>query len=444
MAALTFIINTLALVVVWSSLLYFLVVFLAGFRDLRRRRLPLSVQAATRYELPHAGSPGTFECYVLIPCLNESAVIGATVAMLTGDAHTTVIVVDDGSDDDTAAAAASAGDRQTIVLRRELPDARQGKGAALNHGFTFVERCVRERGQDPDRVLVVVMDADGRLSDAAFSHVLPLFEDPEVGGVQLAVRIRNRDTNFLTRFQDFQFWSMAAIAQFGRNMTGTVSLGGNGQFTRFSALAALGATPWSASLTEDLDLAVTLATRGWVLQTTPNASVDQQGVTGLRRLFVQRRRWYQGHMMSGERIREVWTAPALRNTRAVEMVAYLLVPWLIDLPWSLLWHWNLVLMIINAGALFSELSDAWSIVAVVILWYLITFAPTLLTALVYIRRDPRQSILNALLLAHSFLVMNYLFFACAWAALFRIVRGHRGWDKTARTHEAASRPATMT
>ncbi|MGW1198558.1 hypothetical protein ACWD4B_22365 [Streptomyces sp. NPDC002536] len=50
--------------------------------------------------------------------------------------------------------------------------------------------------------------------------------------MQLGVRIRNRRGNFLTWFQDYQFWVMAAVTQFGRNLTSTVSLGGNGQFTR--------------------------------------------------------------------------------------------------------------------------------------------------------------------------------------------------------------------
>jgi hypothetical protein len=41
-------------------------------------------------------------------------------------------------------------------------------------------------------------------------------------------------------------------------------------------------------------------------------------------------------------------------------------------------------------------------------------------------------------LGHSFLIMNYLFFACAWAAFFRILRGRHGWDKTKRVAEATA------
>ena len=48
------------------------------------------------------------------------------------------------------------------------------------------------------------------------------------------------------------------MTQYGRIRTGTVSLGGNGQFTRLSALLEIGEQPWNASLTEDLDLTISL------------------------------------------------------------------------------------------------------------------------------------------------------------------------------------------
>ena len=97
-----------------------------------------------------------------------------------------------------------------------------------------------------------------------------LFGDPKVGGAQLGVRIRNRRANQLTAIQDCEFWGIAALGQLGRMRTRTVSLGGNGQFTRLTALQSIGDEPWSPALTEDLDLAVTLAIGGWHLTSTPD------------------------------------------------------------------------------------------------------------------------------------------------------------------------------
>jgi 1,2-diacylglycerol 3-beta-glucosyltransferase len=430
-------INTVAAVIIALSLLYFMIMLLSGIIELRRSGFGLSIQGDAVYERPFEGDSGTFDTYVLIPCLNEQAVIGSTVAALCGGRRNTIVVVDDGSDDRTAETARAAGDQSALVLRRSLPFARQGKGAALNEGVKRVRELVSARGQNPERVIVVVMDADGRLSDGAFAHVLALFENPRVGGAQLAVRIRNRNSNFLTRFQDFQFWSMSALTQIGRKRSGTVSLGGNGQFTRLSALDQLGEEPWSTSLTEDLDLAVSLLLKGWELDTTPEASVDQQAITSLKRLFVQRRRWYQGHMAGGRRIGEIWSTPSLSNAKALEMSAYLAVPWLFDLPWSLLWHWNLVWFILRADSVFSFVTSWQTALIGIAAWYLFTFGPSLVVVVVYLRRDRQHTIVNAILLGHSFIVMNYLSFTCAWGALLRIVNNRHGWDKTERIAEQA-------
>ncbi|MGN7798079.1 glycosyltransferase [Leifsonia sp. 22587] len=432
------IINSIAGVVVSLSLAYFLVSMLAGLHENRKLGAKLGAQGDTTYLDPFIDDPETFDVYVMIPCLNEEAVIGPTVAALRGGRRVTTIVIDDASDDATSEIARREGGDSTIVLRRKLPHARQGKGEALNDAYRLVRELVEERGQDPARVIVLVMDADGRLSDGAFSHVLPLFEDETVGGVQLAVRIRNRGRNFLTRFQDFQFWSMSAVTQFGRRKTGTVSLGGNGQFTRMSALEGLDALPWSSSLTEDLDLAISLSNNGWELTTTPYASVDQQAVESLKRLIVQRRRWYQGHMMAAKRLPGIWSNPKLSAPKVLELSGYLIVPWLFDLPWSLLSHWTLFMFISRMDSSFAFVSGPLSLILGVLAWYLLTFAPALFTSVVYLRRDSEVGFWRAYLMGHSFVVMNYLSYICAWGALIRIFQKKTGWDKTVRTVEVAA------
>lgn len=432
--------NVAAMTLICLSMGYFLVAMAAGLFVLREEKTTLAEQGATDYALPFEDAPETFHLFFIIPCLNEEAVIAATVSALQGGKRSTILVIDDGSDDATATIAADAGDG-VVVIRRELPNARQGKGEALNHAFAELNRLVSESGLDPANVLVCVMDADGRLSRGAIKHVTALFEDPTVGGAQLAVRIRNRNHNFLTQFQDYQFWSMSAITQFGRRKTGTVSLGGNGQFTRLTALRELGQRPWSASLTEDLDLAVSLLVNGWRLSTTPFASVDQQGVEGLKRLIIQRRRWYQGHMTSGKRLKDVWSAPTLSHLGALEVSAYLAVPWLFDLPWSILWHWTLFTFIVRAQSVFAFANSSLVATAAgVLVWYGVTFAPAIFTTIVYFRRDKSVGVGRALVMGHSFLVMNYLSFICAWGALIRMIQGQTGWDKTSRSSE----PATST
>ncbi|MBT2416348.1 glycosyltransferase family 2 protein [Streptomyces sp. ISL-22] len=414
-----------------------------GIVELRRQKTSLPVQGDAEYGDPHLDRRDSRHVYTLVPCLNEASVIGATVLGLAGP-RTTVVVIDDGSDDGTGEAAAQPGAKgEVVVLRRDPPNARQGKGEALNHGIEFVRRAVSTRGQDPHQVIVCVMDADGRLSDRALAHVMPLFDDPATGGVQLGVRIRNRHANFLTWFQDYQFWSMAAVTQLGRNATATVSLGGNGQFTRLAALDSIGIRPWSPSLTEDLDLAISLSIRGWCMRTPAHASVDQQAIKQLSRLIRQRTRWYQGHMSALVRSGEIWRSHQLAHLSALEMIAYLLVPWALDLPWSLLFQYCLIWFLLRPGYVILRHNPfpvlrgtplAWPVA--IVLWYLLTFAPALVTSWIYLRRDRRVGRARALLMGHSFVVMNYLSFLCAWKALFRMARGHTSWVKTTRESES--------
>lgn len=381
--------------------------------------------------------------FALIPCLDEEAVIGPTVAALA-DAHPSVriLVIDDASQDETAAVAEAAAPGRVEVLRRVLPEARQGKGPALNHAYAEVLRAVDREGLDPDQVVVLVMDADGRLSPGAVALACAPFADPRVGGVQLGVRIRNRRANLLATIQDCEFWGIAALGQLGRVRTSTVSLGGNGQFTRLSALRSVGAAPWSDALTEDLDLAVTLAVGGWHLSSVSGCWVSQQGLTRLRPLVRQRTRWFQGHMTTAlGRLPDVWRSPHLSNAATLEMTSYLLIPFVIVLPWSVLSQYGLVTTLRHVGlGGFAPASGLpgprW--VFPLLAWYLLSFAPTIACGITYARRERDISLLRAVAFCHLLVLWNYVLFVSCWAALARMVRGDTGWAKTARVDEGVA------
>ncbi|KAA2262749.1 glycosyltransferase [Solihabitans fulvus] len=374
--------------------------------------------------------------YFLVPGLNEGVVIEQTVTALLRTPNSTIVMIDDGSDDGTGDIAEQAGGDRAIVVRRVLPNARQGKGKALNQGFEEVLADVARRGLDPDTVFVCVMDADGRLSEDAWSYVLPLFDDPKVGGVQLAVKIRNSD-KLITRIQDFEFWGLSAISQYGRRRSRTVSLGGNGQFSRLRALVDLGRDPWSESLTEDLDLAITLLIEGWQLDSTTKAWVDQQGVTDYRRLVKQRTRWFQGHMTAGRRLGEIWRNRKLSNLAVLEMTLYLSIPWVIVLPWSLLFHIGLFVSVSQLAADPSTIfgTTLFSRVLIGLLLYVASFLPCLISGYLYYRRERNYGFWRSFLLGHVLIVWNYVSFVSCWQALGRMLEGKTGWDKTARTAE---------
>ena len=420
----------LALLLLAWGFAQFVLQYRWGFAELEdalaRRRLPKRL----------------YRVAVLIPCLNEEAVIGATVRSileLTPDA--VVVVIDDASDDATAQLAAAAG---AAVVRRQLPDARQGKGAALNYGYaTLLAPDGPLAGvAGPEHTIVCVLDADGRLSPDAVPAVFARFDNPRVGGVQLPVRIRNR-TGFLTRMQDLEFWGMSAIAQMARIRTRSVSLGGNGQFTRLSALQSLGPEPWSDALTEDLDLGLELTLRGWELDMAADVWVSQQGVETTRALLRQRTRWYQGHMICARKAVRLWRSPLVSRRTALETTLYLMTPSFVMLPWSITFTagigyfvWNLVehrMLPFDGVGVHSAFYG--------VFWYLLTFLPPVVLGLLYARRSEDERVVTAILRGHVQVFYAYVNMVAGWRALGRIALGRTSWAKTRKVVEADAFPS---
>jgi len=393
------------------------------------------LEAARRRETE---SCGHYRVAVLIPCLNEEAVIGETVAALRDelDRGAEVIVIDDGSDDRTGELATAAGAR---VIRRELPAAREGKGAALNAGYRALLNGSFGASTAPDHTILCVMDADGRLSPNAVPAVLSRFENPRVGGVQLPVRIRNR-RRFLGRMQDLEFWGISAIAQMSRIRTRSVSLGGNGQFTRLSALRSVGRDPWSDSLTEDLDLGVELTLRGWELDCAAAAWVSQQGVETVRALLRQRTRWYQGHMTCARKAMRLWRSPEVAPRTALETTLYLLTPTFVMLPWSIAFTLGLAhfaySLVVHGVLPFDAVGVNPAFYGG--FWYVLTFLPPVVLSVLYAWRSEEERVLPAIVKGHVQVFYAYFNMAAVWRALVRMALRRTSWVKTRRVVEAAA------
>ncbi|MGW8552601.1 glycosyltransferase family 2 protein [Streptomyces tubercidicus] len=425
-------------VVIAFGLLYITVITLLGIRETRRAGVPVAKQEGLIAAEPDADAElHDFSYYFLIPGLNEEEVIGGTIASLLKDQRgATVVMIDDGSDDRTADIVRSyAHTGRVELVSRTLPNARLGKGKALNQGIEVVRADVARRGIDTSKVIVAVMDADGRMTANATSVVAREFAaDPSVGGLQLVVRIRNRDSLSLS-FQDMEFWAMAGLGQLGRMAAGSVSMGGNGQFARLSALDEVGAEPWSDSLTEDLDLGISLAVLGWRTTSTPWAYVTQQGVSDLRRLVRQRTRWYQGHMTSMRRLPELARSRYLPTGRFLELAAYLAVPWVVSLPWSVLQQYLLFELITGHGLPSVGDTSPMGRVLLAVLWYVVSFTPHVFWGFVYSRRACTVPLWKALAMAHLMIPWSYVAHLSAWRALARIILRRNAWAKTQRVAE---------
>jgi cellulose synthase/poly-beta-1,6-N-acetylglucosamine synthase-like glycosyltransferase len=380
-------------------------------------------------------APDGLRFVFVIPCLNEEAVIGATlesILALPGDAA--ILVVDDGSTDRTAEIVRSHESPRVELLQRTLPNAQQGKGAALNAAVRHLGHSALLADSRPEDVVVAVFDADGRLDPSALSADAGFFRDPLSGAVQVGVEMRNADTNLLARLQDMEFSVFTEIFQRARQQIGSVGLGGNGQFVRLTALRSLGDEPWTDCLTEDLDLGVRLLLAGWRNHYCPTACVNQQAVTSLRRWLRQRTRWFQGHLQCWRLIPRIVRSD-LSARAASDLVWYLTLPVavllvpLAGLPVLLAFC---VLAAAAPGTAAGIILGGHGSMLLVV--YLVSFGPAYAYGFVYWLRG-RAGLVQSLLLAHAFEVYSHLWLIAGWTALIRCARRKRGWDKTARVVE---------
>lgn len=375
---------------------------------------------------------------LLVPCLNEEIVIGRTIQRLLEQRrrNLAVLVIDDGSDDATASIVEAFPRDRVWLLRRSLPDARKGKGEALNAGFRHLCQSDLLRGWPSHRVIVGVLDADGRLDAHALDEVARCFGDHRTGGVQIGVRMYNRDGGLLARMQDIEFASIGRLFQRGRDKLGSAGLGGNGQFTRLLALRSVGFSPWSRCLTEDLELGLQLHARGWDVRFCGEAYVAQQALLDVRRLVRQRTRWFQGYLQCLGMLTLVTGSPKVGRRKRIEITLGLILPVLL-----LVNSIAIVLgFVILVAALVRGALDGWAmgdVLRFLPVLYVFSFATVPLVTYAYQRVD-KGSWLRAFVLAHAYVAYNNLvWLPASWRAAVRALRGQDRWDKTERTLSAA-------
>lgn len=408
-AILTVALVTIVLMFIWTAVL-----FIRGQRS--RRRAPAADQALA----------DDFKWVFLVPALNEEVTIADAVERLltVRASDKQIVVIDDGSDDATPQILARLNDPRLVVLRREPPDARSGKAAALNWAFRRLRTQLE--GADPARVVVVVVDADGRLRPDAPAWVAPHFAESAVGGVQSRVRIYNRHRP-LAWFQDVEFGIYGALFQAGRNAWGTAGMGGNGQFNRWSALLEVADAdgPWRDRLTEDQDLGLRLIGAGWEGRQDLRATVDQQGLSRLRPLLRQRTRWSQGNLQAMGLIGTVLRAPRPLIAR-IECVLHILMPvWQSIVGLGMLTA--LYLLVTGTAAIHD--AAGWQQVA---FFYLLGFGGVIMGCVAAGALRGLWGYVTGFLIAQIYAFYSWLIWPVLVRSVWRQLTDERGWAKTER------------
>jgi len=378
-----------------------------------------------------------------IPCLNEEKVIRKTLeALLQLDYNRLfIVVIDDASDDDTVHVVRQLNDARIRIHQRRYPQARLGKGEALNDVYQKICKVITRLSIDPQQVILAVVDGDGRPSNNFLHEAQRAFLDPTVGAAQTTIRMTNRK-NWLSLMQDIEFYATVATIQNSREYLQSVGLGGNGQFSRLSAMQELGTHPWSLCLLEDFDFGLSLLLRGWKIRHLSNSVMYQQGVVSLSRYIRQRSRWAQGNMQCLRRTKEIIQVD-LPLPAKLDLFYFLLQPWT-----SIIGSLVMILSWISLGVFlysydfqFFTASNHWIWnVSSVLLWIFLVFSPGLFWGIRYYQFTKGQSIhacsLSKCILAGLSMPMyNILVIPSVWVAYWRQLKRKKEWLKTERMEE---------
>lgn len=410
-----------------------------------------------RREKNAAGRSSSFNWHFFVPCRDEEAVIGATLDRLRStfpDSH--VWVIDDDSDDATAEIVRerSLTDPLVHLVERHRPNARIGKGAALNAAYSHLDEFLP---QDIDRthVIVCVVDADGELAANALSQAAGprAFGDSRVGATQVTVRMKNRNdrvaegrriswfSRYLVRMQDLEFRTIIAGMQSLRIATGTVGLGGNGQFTRLSVLDKIReqyGEPWHGSLLEDYELGVHVLLAGYRIHHLHDTYVEQEGLLSTRRFLTQRTRWAQGNIECAKYLKPIISSRHFEGSGVLESAYYLLLPFL-QLVGFVTW----IVLAVTLGFRIAEypggvmavLTDHWWLLLV---FLIVGVGPFAVWGPVYRRLcEPRFPWYMGIVWGLGAWMYSFYTWATAPRAFARVLMRRNGWAKTRRNAEVA-------
>jgi biofilm PGA synthesis N-glycosyltransferase PgaC len=227
---------------------------------------------------------------VVLAAFNEEPVIARTLrSILTSDYPILeVIVVDDGSTDGTADQVRSVIARDPRVVLLSQPNT--GKAIALNNG---VEKATGD--------FVVSLDADTIMESSTVTNLMRHFAldgADRLGAVAGVVRVGNRETNVLTRWQALEYLTQIGVERSAQDALGAISIipGACAAWRKEAILDAGGYS--NITLAEDCDLALTMHHLGWKVTQDDQALAYTEAPETVDDLLAQRTRWTFGTLQA--------------------------------------------------------------------------------------------------------------------------------------------------
>lgn len=411
--------------------------FVAVVRDDARLRRTAKVLPTALHPAPEMKGPLPV-ISVMVPLFNESDIAEKLIARLSRLSYprelTDIVLVIEETDRVTRAALDGA--KLPHWMRTvTVPDGPiKTKPRALNYALNF---C---RGQ-----IIGIWDAEDRPEPDQLHKVARRFHftPPEVACLQGMLDYYNPRTNWLSRCFTIEYatWfraNLRGVAQLGL----VVPLGGTTMFIRRAVLEEVGC--WDAyNVTEDADLGVRLARRGWrteMLDTVTHEEANCRALPWVR----QRSRWLKGYAMTwGVHMRDpvaLWRDLGPRRFLGFQaqflggLSQYLLAPIL----WS---FWLLAFGLPHP--LGASLGGLWGGQALhlLITLMILTEAINICVGLWAVRGKAHRHLAIWVPTLHFYFPLGCL---AGWKAIYEVVTRPFYWDKTSHGHFDAAQESPET
>jgi len=219
---------------------------------------------------------------IIVPCFNSKATIHEAIAHIKAMRYAgekEIIVIDDSSTDGSPEMAEKMGVR---VVRRQ---GERGKARALNHGMRLA------KGE-----IVVAIDSDTYPPADALEKMIPYFyTGPKVGAVTVFITVANAK-NALQRMQQLEYYSaFGFVAKTMGKINGLMVTPGPMSAYKRAALLEMGGFD-EENMTEDMEIGLKLHQHGYSIECCTETHVPTEVPNTLKKLYVQRVRWYRGTM----------------------------------------------------------------------------------------------------------------------------------------------------
>lgn len=221
---------------------------------------------------------------VIIPAYNEEESIKRTIETALNSEYPKgrleIIVVDDGSKDKTFEIAKKMQSSMVKVYTKK----NGGKASALNLGIS------KASGE-----IIVTMDADTFINRDSLAKLVMPFKEGDVVSVTPSIYLHNPN-NFWRKIQQLEYLTgiflrkTFAIMNSVHITPGAFSAYRKSFFDKYGGYIGME----SGNLTEDLEMALRIQSKGFIIENAPDAVATTIGPGNFKALLIQRRRWYSG------------------------------------------------------------------------------------------------------------------------------------------------------